>query len=271
MKIYLEQVLFTNLVIDFCILIIISKIVFSSVNIRQILYSSIFGSMVTLIYPYCTNILLVNALKILTAIIMLQILGVKTKKQVLLSSILMLIISYIFGGAILSNFGYNIGGSYAITNISLIPIFAICITCTVVSCKLITYIKSKITTNSNIYNITLVYNCKAISIKSFIDSGNGLYDNNNPVSLINFDTFTSLTNISLEQYLINDFGSLKNAHFISANTIAGKRKILVFNIDELHLTKHHTKIYKNVTLGVAMNFDNTKEYKAILNSCFCFN
>lgn len=270
MKIYLEQLLLTNFIIDFCILIIISKIIFSSSCIKAILLSALFGSLATIIYPYCPNAYFTNALKILTAIVMLQILGIKTKKQLTLSCALMLVISYIIGGAILSNFGANTVGGYAIKNVSLIPVFAITIVCTFVSCKLITYIKTKITANSNIYNITLVYNQKHITIKSFIDSGNTLNDNNNPVSLINFETFTKLTSITLQQYLTNDF-QLNNSHFISANTIAGKRKILVFSIDELHLTKQHTKIYKNISIGVAMHFDNTKEYKAILNSCFCFN
>ena len=69
----------------------------------------------------------------------------------------------------------------------------------------------------------------------------------------------------------NDFKDLINPHFIEANTIAGKRKILVFTINELHLNKTNIKVYKNVTLGVALHFDNSKEYKAILNSSFCFN
>lgn len=271
MKIYIEQVIFTNFIIDFCILVMISKLIFAKNCYKRITFSSLFGSFATLIYPYCSNVILTNILKILTSIIMLQILNIKTIKQLFKSCMLMLVLSYIIGGAILSNFGIQTSNGYVISKLGLIPVFAISIIFTFITCKLIQYIKSKISTNSNIYDITLVNNGKSITIKSFIDSGNGLYDDNQPVSLINFDTFNKLTSLSLNQYLSNEFDSLKNAHFIEANTIAGKRKILIFTIAELHLNKSTPKIYKNVSIGVALHFDNTKEYKAILNSSFCLN
>ena len=271
MKIYIEQAIITNFIIDFCILLVISKLICPTTKYKHILFSALFGSIASLIATYWNNLIINNALKILTSIIMLQIIKIKTKKQIFLSCMLMLVLSYIIGGAILSNFGTQSASGYAISGVSLLPVFAITIIFTFINCKLITWIKAKITANSNIYDITLVNNNKQLSIKSFIDSGNGLYDNSNPVSLINFDTFSKLTNITLNQYLTNDFNSLNNAHFIEANTIAGKRKILVFTINELRINKDKIKTYPNVTLGVALHFDNTKEYKAILNSCFCFN
>ena len=201
---------------------------------------------------------------------MLQLLHIKTKKQLFLSSLLMLVLSYIIGGAVLSNFGSQAANGYAINNLSLVPVFAITIIFTFISAKLINWLKSKIIANSNIRDITLINNNIKINIKSFIDSGNGLCDNGVPVSLINFDTFNKLTNITLNQYINNQFAELNNPHFIEANTIAGKRKILVFTINELHLKAATIKQFKNVTLGVALHFDNCKEYKAILNSCFCY-
>jgi len=271
MNIYIEQVILTNFIIDFCILVMISKIIFSRTNFKHVTLSALFGSVASLIMPYCSYLILTYSLKILIAIIMLQILHIKGKKQLVSSFVLMLVTSYIIGGAVLSNFGAQSNNGYTLSSMGLIPVFAITIIFTFVTCKLIGLVKSKITTNSNIYDITLINNQTKLTIKSFIDSGNALYDNNQPVTLINFDTFTRLTNITLNQYLTNQFSGLNNAHFIQANTIAGKRRILVFTIDELHLTKTTTKIFKNITLGVALHFDNTKEYKAILNSIFCLN
>ena len=271
MKVYVEQVLITNFIIDFCILVMVSKLVYSRTNFKRTALSALFGSCASLMLPFCWNSLLANALKILSGIIMLQILNIKTKKQLALSLCLMLVVSYIIGGAVLSNFGTSGGGGYAISQNSLIPVFAVSIIFTFITCKLIAWIKAKISTNSNIYDTTLVNNNIKVNTKSFIDSGNGLYDNNQPVSLINFDTFSKLTKISLDQYLTNQFDSLNNAHFIEASTIAGKRKILVFTIDELHLIRSSVKKYKNIVLGVALHFDNSKEYKAILNSSFCYN
>ena len=86
---------------------------------------------------------------------MLQILNIK-KKQLVPSVILMLVISYIFGGAILANFGTISLNGYAINLKNLIPVFIVVFTFTIVTCKLITFIKSKIITNSNIYPITLI-------------------------------------------------------------------------------------------------------------------
>jgi hypothetical protein len=138
---------------------------------------------------------------------------------------------------------------------------------TFISYKLIKWTKHKVIANSHIHNLLLIYNNNKVTITGFIDSGNALQDNNRPVSIINLDTFSKLTNISLEQYLTNDFKTLTHPHFINANTIAGSKKILVFTINELRID---SKTYQNILIGVSLNFDNTKEYKAILNSSFCF-
>lgn len=266
MKVYIEQVLLTNFIIDFCIMLVVSMVIFSKPNYKHIALSSLFGSVTTLILPYLPNAILINILKILTSIIMLQILHIH-KKQLIKAGLLMLTLSYVIGGAILSNFGTQQNGVYCMSNISLTYVFGCTFIFTFVSYKLVKWIKNKLTANSHIHNLLLVYNNNKISIKGFIDSGNALQDNNNPVSIINFDTFSKLTNISLQQYLTNDFTTLTRPHFISASTIAGSKKILVFTINELHL---NNKIYKNILMGVSLNFDNTKEYKAILNSSFCF-
>ncbi len=270
MKVYIEQVIITNLLIDFCILLILSKILFNKPNYKRIALSALFGSVSCLILPFCTTTLLANLLKILSSIVMLQILNVG-KKQLAPAVILMFVTSYIFGGAILANFGTSAQNGYAIKLKNLLPVFIVVFTFTIITCKLIYFVKSKIITNSNIYPITLINGNTKVDIDSFIDSGNGLKDDNQPVSLINFDTFNKLTNITLDQYLLNQFNTLTNPHFITANTIAGKRKILVFTINELHIKSTHDKIYKNIKLGVALHFDNNKKYKAILNSYFCLN
>ena len=270
MKVYIEQVIITNFLIDFCILLILSKILFYKPNYKRIILSALFGSASCLILPYCSTSIIVNILKILSATIMLQIINVK-RRQLAPSVIFMLIICYIFGGAVLSNFGTTSHNGYAVEVKNLLPIFIIIFIFTIIICKLINFVKSKIITNSNIYPITLINGNTKITIDSFVDSGNGLLDDNQPVSLINFDTFNKLTNINLDQYIHNEFDTLTNPHFINANTIAGKRKILVFTINELHLNSSSPKIFKDVKLGVALHFDNHKNYKAILNSYFCLN
>lgn len=270
MTIYIEQVLLTNFIIDFCILSVVSKLVLAKNNYRHITLSALFGSVSSLVLPYCSNLILVNALKILTAIIMLQILHIH-KKQLLLSTFTMLVLSYIIGGAILSNLATQTANGYAISNVNLVYVFVVTFIFTFITCRLIYWLKYKITTSAQVYDTTLIHNNNKITVKGFIDSGNGLYDNNQPVNIINFDTFKQLTNITLNQYLTNDFDKLINPHFIEANTIAGKRKILVFTINELRINSPIPKTYHNVSIGVSLNFDNTKEYKAILNSSFCFN
>ena len=256
-----------NFIIDFCILIIVSKCVYSKPNFKLITHSAMFGSFASFITPFCTSTLTVNILKILTSIIMLQILHIH-KRQLVLSVALMLVISYIFGGAVLSNCATVSSNGYMLAQNSVISVIIVSIIFTFTTYKLIAWIKSKIITNSNILDTTLVLNSKQLTIKSFIDSGNELYNNNQPVSLIDFNTFSTLTNISISQYLNGEFSSLINPKFIFANTIAGKKKILIFTIDKL-IVKN--KIYKNVQLGVSFKFDKSKEYKAILNSYFCLN
>lgn len=271
MKIYIEQIIITNFIIDFCIMLMISKLLFSKTNYGRIFLSSFVGSLTALIIPICPNNLIINAIKILSAIVMLQIIKVR-KKQLPLSVLLMLAISYIIGGCILSNFGVQTQNGYMIRNSSLLIIFTITLISTFITLKIIRWVKSKVISNSHIYSTILTYKNNSINIKSFIDSGNSLSDlDNTPISLINFNTLKNLTNISLDEYLNNDFSKLNNPHFITANTIAGTKKVLVFNIDKLTLIGKSTNTYYNVKIGVATHFDNSKEYNAILNSYFCFN
>lgn len=266
MIIYIEQVLITNFIIDYCILVIISKLIYYKPNHIKICLSALFGSLSSFIIPYCQHVAILNLFKILTSIIMLQMINLH-KKQLLLGSFSMFVISYIFGGALLSNLGTQINGGYALSNIKLIYVILTALTFTFITIKILHWCKSKVIHNYNLCEITLTLNNNSITIKSFVDSGNNLCDNNQPVSLINFDTFSKLTNLSLNQYLNNDFKTLINPHFISANTIVGSKKILVFTINQLCFKN---KIYDNMQIGVTLNFDNTKEYKAILNSYFCF-
>lgn len=271
MKIYIEQALLTNFIIDFCIMLTISNLLFSKTNYGRIFLSSFIGSLTALIIPICPNNLVINTIKILSAIVMLQIIKVR-KKQLPLSVALMLAISYIIGGCILSNFGTQSQNGYMIKNSNLLIVFSVTIISTFITLKIIKWTKSKVISNSHIYSTVLTYKNNSINIKSFIDSGNSLSDlDNSPISLINFNTLTNLTNITLDEYLRNDFSKLNNPHFITANTIAGTKKILVFNIDKLTLISKSTNTYYNVKIGLATHFDNSKEYTAILNSYFCFN
>lgn len=271
MKIYIEQLIFTNLIIDFCIILMISKLLQNKTGFFRVFLSSFLGSVITLIYPLCPNNLIVNILKISTALVMLQIIQIKPK-QLPLSVLLMLALSYVIGGCVLSNFGTQSAGGYMLNPSSLLPVYAITILATFVCLRLIRWVKSKVISSAQVYSTTLTYRGNSVSIKSFIDSGNSLTDlDNSPVSLINFDTFSKLTTTTLEEYLNNDFSKLNSPHFITANTIAGRKKILVFNIDTLILNGKKPVEYHNIKIGVATNFDNSKEYKAILNSYFCFN
>lgn len=271
MTIYVEQAIFTNLIIDFCIILMISKLLQNKTNFCRVFLSSLLGSILALIYPLSPNALITNILKFLTSIVMLQIIQIKPK-QLPISIILMLVHSYVIGGCVLSNFGIKTSSGYTLSPYNLLPVFTIAITSTFICLKLVKWIKSKIISSTQIYSTILTYNLNSVNIKSFIDSGNSLTDtDNSPVSLINFDTFCKLTFITLEEYLNNDFSKLNNPHFINANTITGCKKILVFNIDTLTLCEKKPVEYHNIKIGVATNFDNTKEYKAILNSYFCLN
>lgn len=244
---------------------------FAKPSLKYIILSATFGSLASLIQPYCNNWILSNALKSLTAIIMIQILHPNVKKQYITGYMLMLTLSYVVGGAILSNLGKSTNSGYQLNNLNLLLAMAIAIISTFIAYKLIGWSKSKITSNSYIYDITFFNNNITLRTKGFIDSGNSLCDNHIPVNLINFDTFSKLTNLTLDDYINNKFNSLNNPHFITANTIAGSRKILVFTINQMQLHNSSIFTYHNVQLGVALHFNNSKEYKVILNSSFCFN
>lgn len=269
MKVYIEHTLIINFIVDLCILTILSKLLFSHTSKKRIILSALFGSITTFIYPYLFNTFLINVIKILTATIMLQILHSMKFKKLILSLLLMLGLSYTIGGTIIANFATPTLIGYTVKSYNILLVVLLSIITSFITCKLIQYVKLKVHTNSHIHDVKLCLKNKTINVKSLIDSGNCLNDNCQPVSLINFDTFTKLTNISISDYLNNKFDSLNSPKFIFANTISGKRKILVFTIDSVTLINTN-KHFDNVRIGVMLNFDNSKEYHAILNNSFCY-
>lgn len=270
MKVYIEQTILINFIIDFCILTIIAKLLFVNTSKKRLILSALFGSVIVLIYPYCINQFLVNSLKILSALLMLQIMHSMNYKQLSISLLLMLGLSYTIGGTIISNIATTTNSGYTIKPHNTISAIILTILSSVIIYNLIKYIKFKILSNSHIHEINLTHQQNSIIIKGLIDSGNSLNDNLTPVSLINFDTFTRLTNISINDYINRRFSSLINPKFITAKSIGGVRQILVFTIDKLTILNTN-KSFSNIRLGVMLNFDNSKEYKAILNNCFCLN
>ncbi len=105
--------------------------------------------------------------------------------------------------------------------------------------------------------------------RAFLDSGNFLNDpvTDTPVHLVNFKVFSKLFEIDEKKLLDGrHLQNLKCAHYININTLSGRDKILVFQVDKI-VAKGQT--FENATLGLCLkHFDYAFNADVILNNSF---
>ena len=119
------------------------------------------------------------------------------------------------------------------------------------------------------FDIEITSGTKSGKWRAFLDSGNFLNDpvTDSPVNLVNFKVFSKLFGVDEKQLLSKEhLQKLKCAHYINLNTLSGKDKILVFQVDKI-VAKG--KIFENATLGLCLkHFNYAFNADVILNNCF---
>ncbi len=272
MTLYLEYVILDNFVINIFLCNAIDltfKRKFKSVNK---IISSIIGTISAIFLPFLLkyNVLLI-LYKILTSLIMVLVLQkYKTYKQYFVNLIFLYFYTFLFGGMILGVLNL-LGLKYTMSGILLynfeFPISLIFLLFFVgywLTKKIIKTLSKQLKFNNLIYDITLVDDDKKVKCVGFYDSGNGVSKDGQAVSIISIDTFIKLhSEYPFEKLLFRnlDHNKLKNASYISINTLSKSAKYLSFTIDKLIINR---KEFNNAVVAVAIkNFEN---FDCILNS-----
>lgn len=239
MTVYVENVLFENMMVDGLILLLVAKTLRQKINWWGIFISSLFGSLFALFSPqFETAFAIMLLIKLFVCVAMAYMLNFQMKK-LFSKSMLLFLYTFVFGGmvyALFLFFNIQAKNGFVFQYNSDVPIVGIVVLCfAMFFClqkgikKL--YARKKI--NSFLYDVTLFLNNKHVNLKGFLDTGNTLVTKGGkPVVMIPKKLLKSFFNsheclaFALKKY--GAFASL-NPQELSVLSIAGQTKITSFD------------------------------------------
>ena len=268
MVIYIEIFILQNILINFCLLRLVYLTTKSKTSLFKLILSCIIGTIPSVLaVVILSNNLTINLIKIITATTMISIAFNQNKKEFVFNFILLYLYTFAFGGIILNlssnsyltNFGYVTTSKFSLKIICVI--FAIFTYFFELSVK---HLKLKFSTNSLIYNLTITHSNKTIKLNAYMDTGNFLNHNNQPVLILDLNTYLELTNTNLLSFIT------KKTEQISTSTVNGENNLKLFRVDEIKFKINKKEIKLNnqyVAINSSNCFKNTN-YKALLSPLF---
>ena len=204
MTIYIESFLIQNILINFCLIKLVEVTLKPNTTFFKMLFASIIGAIFSVISAVTIyNNLLLNLTKLFCSLSIVGIAFKQSKKQFIFSLILLYLYTYALGGIItsfasntyLTSFGAIMTSKYSLEAITLsIIIFTYMF-------KLVTnHLKFKIKSNGLHYNLTLTLNNKSIKINAFLDTGNHLNYNGEPVIIVDLNSYLKLAKINIIEF-----------------------------------------------------------------------
>jgi len=133
--------------------------------------------------------------------------------------------------------------------------------------QLIKYLKHKNKITNFYFDVQIKQNEKTYYLRGFLDTGNKLLDNSEPVVIIPLKQFLKIfKDYPLEKIPLGK--APNNPHYINTLSVGDKNKILVLDIDEISIKNNEKSgVYKNVKLGISKaNFSS--DFDMLLHSTF---
>ncbi|MBO5954898.1 MAG: sigma-E processing peptidase SpoIIGA [Clostridia bacterium] len=268
MEIYIEIFILQNILINFCLLKLVYLTTKSKTNFFKLFLASLVGTIPSVVViMFFNNNFLLSLTKITTAFLMLMLAFKQTKKQFTFNFILLFLYTYTFGGIItsLSSSVYHTSFGMVMTSkFSLELICILFIIFTYIFELVVKHLKLKINTNNLLFNCILTQANNSIKINAYLDTGNFLNHNGQPVLILDLNAYLKLTNTNLINFLT------QKTNTISTSTVSGNSNLKIFNIEKVEL-KNDKNTIKLTNQLVAVNttnlFKNTN-YQALLSPLF---
>ena len=268
MEIYIETFILQNVLINFCLLKLIYLTTKPKTSFLKMIVACLIGSFSSvIIIMFLNNVFILNLCKFITATIMLILAFKQSKKHFIFNFILLFLYTYAFGG-IISSFGatqyFGTFGTVTTSKFSLEFICIVFIIFTYIFELVVKQLKLKIKTNSLVYNLTLTLNDNSIKINAYLDTGNFINYNGQPVLILDINSYLKLTKMNLIEFLSTKSNEIKTA------TVNGNNSLKLVQIDtlELNINKTNIKLDKPyVAINTNNCFKNTN-YQALLSPLF---
>lgn len=243
MTVYIEYVIIDNLIIDYLMLKATFALTGKTCSRRRLFVCAFFGSISALIYPLLSfSQIIMVAFKIISGfLIVLLCGGFKSFKFYYVNTAIFFFYTFITGGVILGVTSIlNIyPSSEFLTAIMVLPVYVVL--------NLLSRVKNYIFNRKKIsdfcYTVKLIFKENTVESVGFLDTGNSLYDGENPVILCTEDLFFKLVGHDVFKVKLKD---------IAVGTVNGTCQKKTFVIDRLILyILDEPNIYNNVTVCIS--------------------
>lgn len=269
MEIYIEDFILQNSLINMCLLRLTQLTTKNQTSLFKITFASIVGTGFSVLCAgFVSNAVIINLLKIICAFVMLKICFKINFKQVLGSLLILFaytlalcgLVNLLCGGGNLST-----GGIMFANNIHLWQVLAICLVGSYLLGFVASQIKLKLNLSNLIYSIKLKQNGNCLTLHAFLDTGNMLNLNGQPVLVLDLDSFLRLTKQTYIDYLLKQ----SNQNSLDLQTVSGCNKLNLFQIDELQIKiNHKTKTFNLAMVAVSNQKFSSGNYQALLSPAF---
>ncbi len=257
MTVFIEYVLIDNFIIDYLMLKASLLLSANTVSRGRLLFCAFLGAIFALFYPLITvHSVLLTAIKICFGLLLVLLAGkFKSKKDYYVTAVTFFTYTFLTGGAIIGIF--NILGLPYSSEISIaimvVPVYFVFSGVT----SVIKFLYRQKNVASYIVDVEITAFGTTKKARGFYDTGNELYDGDNPVIVCN-------------KNFAKDFlgGDIKDLKFktLSVSTVNGIEKNIAFNISQIKIYNlQNVNIFNNVTLCVAKQKVG-RNYDIILHS-----
>ena len=275
MQVYIEYVIIDNLIIDYLIIFFTKMFLSYKLKASNVLVAVSFGVVSAVVLPlYSIKTIYLFFIKIMTGLLMtLMLKKYSNFRQYLTTCIVLFTLTFLFGGlciGINSMFGLETTGGQVLINgfefpVSVFVLFASLYLYLFI--QLIKYTKHRNKLSNFYFDVEITLNNKNYYLRGYLDSGNKLLDNGNPVVIIPFKTFAKVfKDYPLEKIPLGL--APNNPHYLSTISVGDINKILVLEIDKLLIKNNEkNKEYTNVKLGLS-KASFSSDFDLLLHSSF---
>ncbi len=244
MQVYIELALLENFCVDFTLLYCAKLVCKNPVKIWRIAFSSVLGACFAVVFPlFGLNGIAAFAVKIISGVAICLLCGkFKRFKAYFKMTAVFFGFTALLGGALIAVFtlagwDYKPGEGYLLSSVPIgVPMFCALILI-IIARKIALKLKK---TDKTEVNCKIYLGEKAVAISGFYDSGNRVYHQGQPVSVIPL----------IDAMKIIDESGIKDT--VKIHTVAGSKKLKVFTADRIEIYKGDTaNVVKDVKIGIS--------------------
>lgn len=270
MTIYIEDFILQNTIINLCLLRLVQLTTKTQTNLFKLTIASLIGAGFSVLTASAVNnITLLNLIKIFCAVLMLKIAFKSKFKQFVFNFALLFAYTYALCGIItsLSNNCYLTNVGFVVSyKINLWWVMFLCLMSTYLFEFVAKHIKLKMQINNLVYKITLFSQNNRLNINAYLDTGNMLNVNGQPVLILDITSYLKLT----KQNYIDFYLKQAPTQNLKLSTVAGYSNLKLVTLDNMEI-KINGKIKKYQKPLVAINstdkFSKTN-YQALISPAF---